>query len=126
MWYLMRFVIRLRQKPLAPIWINWLRQRCTNHRIYIPIFMMRNNVFRFFIDICIIAETVAVDCEDGNKGGCAHFCQNNDCHCPPCWVLDENGLDCVPDNSKSSGLLIVYSNKMYSTPRLLQKRSKIV
>ena len=47
-----------------------------------------------------MTSSIAVDCDDGNRGGCEHVCYKDKCICPLCWTLEENELDCIPDQSK--------------------------
>jgi len=42
--------------------------------------------------------TSALDCADGQNGGCSHFCTDNQCSCPTCWTLDGTDMrTCSPD-----------------------------
>ena len=71
------------------------------------------NIFILVIGVRVIE---AVDCDDGNKGGCSHVCFQSKsfdgtntsvyiifkdvCRCPKCWELDESGLNCLPETGK--------------------------
>ncbi|CAG5085896.1 Oidioi.mRNA.OKI2018_I69.PAR.g11041.t1.cds [Oikopleura dioica] len=43
-----------------------------------------------------------LDCDDGNNGGCSHFCNQdlNVCECPSCWVLRDDQAECTPNPEK--------------------------
>jgi len=42
---------------------------------------------------------ITLDCDDGNNGGCSHFCNQdlNICECPACWMLRDDNAECTPD-----------------------------
>ena len=41
------------------------------------------------------------NCNDGNNGGCSHFCAESVCSCPPCWSLNEDGKTCSIASEKA-------------------------
>jgi len=43
-------------------------------------------------------EPATTDCNDGNNGGCSHFCNANECACPACWSMKTDGKTCLPQN----------------------------
>jgi len=52
----------------------------------------------------LVLELVAADtwnCFDGSNNGCSHFCNQKaqECQCPPCWQLQDDGLTCKPEGS---------------------------
>jgi hypothetical protein len=42
----------------------------------------------------VFLSIVDASCFDGNNGGCSHICAGSVCSCPPCWTLNEDGLNC--------------------------------
>ncbi|CAG5077472.1 Oidioi.mRNA.OKI2018_I69.PAR.g8725.t1.cds [Oikopleura dioica] len=44
----------------------------------------------------------AVDCKDGNNGGCSHSCKAGTCICPTCWVLTADNMTCLPEAGKAT------------------------
>jgi len=41
-----------------------------------------------------------LNCADGMNGGCSHFCTNNQCSCPSCWLLGPDLQTCGPEPNK--------------------------
>ena len=80
---------------------------------YTEIMLKYLNIFILVIGVRLIE---AVDCDDGNKGGCSHVCFQSKsfdctinsvyiifkdmCRCPKCWELDDSGLNCLPETGK--------------------------
>ena len=48
----------------------------------------------FFDSTKVFLSIVDASCFDGNNGGCSHICAGSVCSCPPCWTLNEDGLNC--------------------------------
>ncbi|CAG5102879.1 Oidioi.mRNA.OKI2018_I69.chr1.g508.t1.cds [Oikopleura dioica] len=44
---------------------------------------------KIFRLVASAATVSALDCFDGNNGGCSHLCTSGGCECPECWELDE-------------------------------------
>ena len=44
--------------------------------------------------------TEALSCTDGMNGGCSHFCTDNQCSCPTCWVLEKDMKTCAPTDGE--------------------------
>ena len=44
-----------------------------------------------------------IDCNDGNNGGCSHYCnrETNKCECPECWETGRDQKTCRPDRNNS-------------------------
>ncbi|CBY10406.1 unnamed protein product [Oikopleura dioica] len=64
-----------------------------------------------------------LDCDDGNNGGCSHFCNQdlNICECPGCWMLrDDNAYECTPDpanifiSCEQSAMSLILNRCIYS------------
>ena len=101
-------------------------------KIFFTIFQsIRNQIFkmlRLFCSFIIAVSSLQVDCEDGKRGGCQHTCYQNQCRCPKCWTLDENGLDCVPEQDKvkincsPSGIAVLVSECVIPGERTLGLR----
>lgn len=85
-------------------------------------------MLRLFCSFIIAVSSLQVDCDDGKKGGCQHTCYQNQCRCPKCWELDENGLDCVPEHDKvkincsPSGIAVLVSECVIPGERTLGLR----
>ena len=85
-------------------------------------------MLRLFCSFIIAVSSLQVDCEDGKRGGCQHTCYQNQCRCPQCWTLDENGLDCVPEQDKvkincsPSGIAVLVSECVIPGERTLGLR----
>ena len=85
-------------------------------------------MLRLFCLLIIAVSSLQVDCDDGKKGGCQHTCYQNQCRCPKCWTLDENGLDCVPEQDKvkincsPSGIAVLVSECVIPGERTLGLR----
>lgn len=45
---------------------------------------------------------LAVDCNDGNNGGCSHSCKSGVCECPTCWALTDDDMTCQPEAGRAS------------------------
>lgn len=51
------------------------------------------------LGVLLVPAVFAVDCMDGNNGGCSHRCNylSQTCECPnECWTLGDDGLICTP------------------------------
>ena len=52
------------------------------------------------------------ECEDGEKGGCAHSCNNYEggfsCSCDDGYTLAEDGLDCLSEYTQYIYVIIMF------------------
>ena len=90
-------------------------------------FRVRNLMMYLLIGV-LFTLSAAINCNDGNRGGCSHTCYENVCICPTCWMLDDTGLSCIPATNKvkitcsASGMAVLVDQCVFPGDRTVTLR----